>query len=108
LLDVFLHESCPPRSWLIFDVRQKLRLALPSAAPMFPRMPSESVASLLRLPKRKRLEIAESLWLSVADEEKMPVPPSHKKVLDERWAAYRSGKSKPISHEELMRRLRSK
>jgi putative addiction module component (TIGR02574 family) len=70
-------------------------------------MSSESVASLLRLPKRKRLEIAESLWLSVADEEKMPVPASHKKVLDERWAAYRSGKSRPISHEELMRRLRS-
>jgi putative addiction module component (TIGR02574 family) len=52
-------------------------------------------------------KIAESLWLSVADEEKMPVPSSHKKVLDERWAAYRAGKSKPISHEELMRRLRS-
>lgn len=70
-------------------------------------MASEPVSSLLRLPKRKRLEIAESLWLSVADEEKMPVPAAHKKVLDERLAAYRSGRSKPISHEELMRRLKS-
>lgn len=70
-------------------------------------MPPESVSALLRLPKRKRLEIAESLWLSVADEEKMPVPASHKKILDERLATYRAGKSKPISHDELMRRLKS-
>ena len=69
-------------------------------------MISQSVASLLRLPKRKRLELAESLWLSVADEEKMPVPERHKKVLDARLADYRTGKSVPISHEELMQRLR--
>ena len=70
-------------------------------------MPSQSVSSLLRLPKRKRLEIAESLWLSVADEEKMPVPERHKKILDARMADYRSGKTKPVSHDELMRRLRT-
>jgi putative addiction module component (TIGR02574 family) len=68
-------------------------------------MATKSVLSLLRLPKRKRLEIAESLWLSVADEQKMPVPDSHRKILDARMASYRTGKSKPISHEELMRRL---
>ena len=70
-------------------------------------MPSQTVSSLLRLPKRKRLEIAESLWLSVADEEKMPVPERHKKILDARMADYRSGKTKPVSHDELMRRLRT-
>ena len=70
-------------------------------------MISQSVASLLRLPKRKRLEIAESLWLSVAEEEKMPVPERHKKVLDARLAAYRTRKSVPISHQELMQRLRT-
>lgn len=32
------------------------------------------IADLLRLPKRKRLEIAERLWLSAADEAAMPVP----------------------------------
>lgn len=69
-------------------------------------MPAPSVSSLLRLPKRKRLEIAESLWLSIADEEKMPVSEKHRKVLNERLASYRTGKSKPIAHEELMRRLR--
>jgi putative addiction module component (TIGR02574 family) len=56
---------------------------------------------------RKRLEIAESLWLSVADEETMPVPETHMKILETRLAAYRSGKSKPIPHAELMRRLRA-
>jgi putative addiction module component (TIGR02574 family) len=70
-------------------------------------MPSQSVSSLLRLPKRKRMEIAEKLWLSVADEEAMPVPAAHKKILDARLAAYRSGKSVPIPHDELMRRLAS-
>jgi putative addiction module component (TIGR02574 family) len=70
-------------------------------------MVTESVSSLLLLPKRKRLEIAERLWLSVADERKMPVPQRHRKVLDDRMAKYRSGKSKPISHEELMRRVRT-
>lgn len=62
---------------------------------------------LLRLPKKRRLEIAERLWASVADEETMPVPADHRKILDTRLASYRSGKSKPISHAELMRRLRT-
>ena len=68
-------------------------------------MATQVVSSLLALPKRKRLEIAERLWLSVADEQDMPVPQSHQKLLDARLASYRSGKSKPISHAELMRRL---
>ncbi len=71
-------------------------------------MPSPSVSSLLRLPKRQRLQIAETLWLSVADEQKMPVPAAHKKILDERMAKYRAGKMQLIPHEEMMRRLRSK
>jgi len=70
-------------------------------------MATQVVTSLLALPKRKRLEIAERLWLSVANEQDMPVPQSHQKVLDARLSSYRSGKSKPISHSELMRRLRS-
>lgn len=71
-------------------------------------MATQTVSSLLRLSKRKRLEIAERLWLSVADEEKMPVPEQHRKILDARLASYHSGKSKPIPHDELMRRVRSK
>ena len=68
---------------------------------------SSTVPNLLRLPKRRRLEIAERLWLSVADEEKMPVPAAHRATLQARLASYRAGKSRPIPHAELMRRLRA-
>ena len=70
-------------------------------------MAREAFPELLQLPKRKRLELAERLWLSVADEAKMPVPEEHKRILNQRLASYKSGKSKPISHEELMRRVRA-
>ena len=70
-------------------------------------MGSSTITDLLQLPKKKRLEIAERLWLSVADEVAMPVPEVHKKVLRSRMADYRAGRSKAISHEDLMRRLRS-
>jgi len=70
-------------------------------------MPSVIGADLLRLLKRKRLEIAERLWLSTADEAAMPVPLTHKGVLKKRLADYTSGASKTISHAELMRRVRS-
>lgn len=69
-------------------------------------MNATTVPDLLRLPKRQRLELAERLWLSVADEKTLAVPASHKRVLDERMAAYESGRSIPIPHRELMRRLR--
>jgi putative addiction module component (TIGR02574 family) len=69
-------------------------------------MSPPEVASLLRLPKRQRLAIAESLWLSVTDEQKLPIPATLKRILDQRLADYQSGKSRPISHAELMRRLR--
>lgn len=62
---------------------------------------------LLHLPRRERLEIAERLWLSVADEATMPVPATHKRVIKKRLTDYKSGASQPISHEELMRRVRS-
>jgi putative addiction module component (TIGR02574 family) len=62
---------------------------------------------LRRLPKRQRLKLAEELWLSSIDDT-APVPAKHKKILDERWAAYQSGKVKPISLAELERRLARK
>lgn len=61
----------------------------------------------MQLPARQRLEIAERLWLSVADEEKMAVPEDHKRTLRKRLADYRAGRSKAISHKEMMQRLRS-
>lgn len=65
------------------------------------------LADLLQLPRRKRLEIAERLWLSVADEAKMPLPKEHKRILNRRLADYRSGKSTPIAHAVLMQQVRT-
>jgi putative addiction module component (TIGR02574 family) len=70
-------------------------------------MPASTISKLMRLPARQRLAIAERLWLSVADEARMPVPDEHKRILRKRLADYRAGRTKAISHEELMRRLQS-
>ena len=70
-------------------------------------MAGAAITDLLLLPKRKRMEIAERLWLSVADEATMPVPAAHKRVLKKRLANYKSGTSRPVPHDELMRRVRS-
>jgi putative addiction module component (TIGR02574 family) len=70
-------------------------------------MSAEAISDLMRLPARRRLAIAERLWLSVADEQKMPVPEDHKRILRKRLADYRAGRSKVISHRDMMRRLGS-
>ena len=59
---------------------------------------------LKKLPKRQRLELAEELWLSGIDDSS-PVSPAQKKLLDARWAAYRSGNVKRITLAELERRV---
>ena len=64
-------------------------------------------AELLRLPSRQRLAIAEQLWLSVADEETMPVPVEHRRVVQDRLSRYKSGKAKVLTHTETMRRAQS-
>ena len=70
-------------------------------------MPPQTIAKLMRLPVRQRLAIAERLWLSVADEERMPVSDEHKRVLRKRLTDYRAGRTKAITHGELMQRLRT-
>ncbi len=67
-----------------------------------------NVEPLLRLPKKERMEVAERLWLSVADEQRMPIPMNHKKIINQRLQDYQTGKSLPIPHVEMMKRLRSK
>ena len=64
--------------------------------------------TLLSLPKRERMEVAQMLWLSVADEETLPVSAAHKRIIDERLERYRNGQSEPMPHAEMMRRLRRK
>jgi putative addiction module component (TIGR02574 family) len=71
-------------------------------------MSTTSVAPrLFKLPKKKRLELAERLWLSVADETSIPVSESHKRVLKQRLADFKTGRIRTISHDELMRRVRA-
>ena len=62
---------------------------------------------LKKLPKRQRLKLAEELWFSGADDD-LPVPEAHKQLLDQRWTAFKNGKSKPISMTDLDRRLTRK
>lgn len=66
------------------------------------------VKPLLLLPKTERMEVAERLWLSVADEQRMPIPAIHKKILNQRIESYHTGQSVPIPHAEMMERLRSR
>lgn len=63
--------------------------------------------ALAQLPKRQRLKLAEELWFSGVDDAH-PVSSEHKAVLDERWQAYKKGRTKRLSLEELEHRLRRK
>ena len=66
------------------------------------------IDALPRLPKKERIEVAETLWLPVADEETMPVSAEHKRIIDERLKRYHGGQSEPVPHAEMMERLRRK
>lgn len=67
-------------------------------------MPLAHFPELTKLSKRQRMKLAEELWFSGVDDN-LPVNPVHKKILDERWSAYKSGKVKRITLPELERRL---
>jgi putative addiction module component (TIGR02574 family) len=69
-------------------------------------MSNAAIDSLLRLPKKRKMEIAERLWLSAVDERTDGVPAAHKKIIASRLADYRAGKSIPVPHADLMRKLR--
>ncbi len=59
---------------------------------------------LQKLTNRQKCKLADELWASAMNTgDKTPVPESHKKALDARLAAYRSGKTKRISFEEMER-----
>jgi putative addiction module component (TIGR02574 family) len=89
------------------SVRQKGDLATGGILLHHFPMSEEAISNLMRLPIRRRLAIAERLWLSAADEQKMPVPEDRKRILRKRLADYRAGRSKVISHRDMMRRLGS-
>jgi len=67
-------------------------------------MSLEHFPELARLPKRKRMQLADELWVSCMDD-RNKTPKWHQETLEQRWNAYRDGKVKRISLEELERRL---
>jgi putative addiction module component (TIGR02574 family) len=67
----------------------------------------EKFPELKKLPKRQRFQLAEELWLSGINDS-LPVSSAQKKLLDTRWAAYKSGAAKRIALVELERRVSRK
>ena len=59
---------------------------------------------LRKLTKNQKLRLAEELWLDTVDDT-TPVSAKHRAILDSRWKAYRTGKTKRISLEQLEHRL---
>ncbi len=70
-------------------------------------MATTDLSLLLKLPSKKRMELAEQLWLSVAEDASLPVTPEHARTIRSRLANYRAGNAKVVSHDELMKRVRS-
>jgi putative addiction module component (TIGR02574 family) len=66
-----------------------------------------SFPELKKLPRRERFKLAEELWLSGINDS-LPVSSAQKKLLDSRWAAYKSGAAKRITLADLERRLARK
>ena len=93
--------------WLNRDVRRKLKLVRRRRFEQLHFVAPPTISKLMRLPVRERLGLAEKLWLSVADEQRMVVPDEHKRILRKRMVDYRAGRTKAIPHDELMRRLRA-
>jgi putative addiction module component (TIGR02574 family) len=77
------------------------RLAASANAPL---MSLARYPKLAKLPRRERQALANELWLSAMDD-RLPVSPAQRKLLDERWREYQRGSAKPISLRELKRRL---
>lgn len=59
---------------------------------------------LARLPKAKRMQLADELWLSSIGDSNA-VPRWHQETLDQRWSDYQAGKTKRLTLKELEQRL---
>jgi len=67
----------------------------------------EQFPALQKLTNDEKSALADELWLDAMSDD-MPVSEEHKRLLDERWQAYKSGKAKTITLEEMERRLARK
>ena len=73
------HADAIGPAWLHSAVRRRMLATGGLLLHFFPMSPG-ALSELMRLPARQRLAIAERLWISVADERKMPVPEGHKRI----------------------------
>lgn len=65
-------------------------------------MASVDMKKLLSLPQKERRKIAEKLWDSLAPSKSIaPLSASEKKLLEQRWDKYVSGKMKFYSSTEM-------
>lgn len=60
--------------------------------------------ALAKLPRARKLALADELWLSAMTDD-LPVSTAQKRLLRRRWADYQAGRIKTISRQELERRL---
>lgn len=58
-----------------------------------------------KLPAQQRLRLAEERWFDGVSDASSPVPAWHQELLSERLSAYKAGKLRTNSVEELKRRL---
>ncbi len=63
-------------------------------------MPLVSHPELQKLSNHQKLKLADELW-QAGISNTMPVAEPQKRLLNERWASYRTGKSKRLSLAEL-------
>jgi putative addiction module component (TIGR02574 family) len=91
-------------------MRIKPVLSLPDASRCIGSMSIDQIAAeALRLPAKERAMLAESLWESLRDPFKIPAESDDAEALalaKERDRQLEAGEVQPLSHEELMARLR--
>lgn len=65
-------------------------------------MSNINIADVIKLPIAERIQLAEAIWDSVAEQaNELPLPDWHKEILDERLANYESSTTRTFSWQEV-------
>ncbi len=68
----------------------------------------QTISDLSCLPVNDRLRIVYAIWDTLPDDVDLHTSPEQQAELDRRLAAYRADPTTAISHDELMRRVKSR
>jgi hypothetical protein len=86
------------------DPAMRLFSAMPKTLHPMPPTHLADFPELARLPKARRMKLADELWMSgIGDETR--VPQWHQETLNQRWQDYQAGKTKRLTLKELEGRL---